>query len=131
MRKLVALAAFALLVGTTGAYAQEPEKAAPADQMSKPAEAAAKTAMGTVKSASATSLVVSDKDGKDWTFVVDSSTKIVTKAGYGKKKDDTATTPAVTSVADLKEGAKVTVRYHETDGKMHAATVRLMPEPRT
>ena len=77
---------------------------------------AAKNANGTVKSASADSIVVAGKDkGKDaeWTFGVDPSTKIK-KGG----KDVTA--------GDLKAGDSVHVRYGEKDGKMiaQAVTVR-------
>jgi len=73
----------------------------------------AKTAVGTVKSASPDSLVVAGKSkGKDteWTFAVDSTTK-VRKAG----KDVTAT--------ELKPGDPVRVRYMEHDGKSVAQTI--------
>jgi hypothetical protein len=78
--------------------------------------AAAKHAKGTVKSASADSIVVAGKEkGKDaeWTFGLDSSTKIK-KAG----KDITA--------GDVKAGDSVTVAYKETDGKATAEMVRVM-----
>ncbi len=87
------------------------EKKAPAKKMS------AKTANGTVKSASADSLVVTGKaKGKDaeWTFGVDGKTKIK-KAG----KDVMA--------ADLKAGDAVTVRYMEHEGKQVAQSVTVKP----
>jgi Domain of unknown function (DUF5666) len=75
-----------------------------------------KTASGTVKSASADSLVVAGKEkGKEaeWTFAVDPQTKIK-KAG----KDIMA--------GDLKAGDSVSVRYVDQDGKTvaHSVTVR-------
>ena len=73
----------------------------------------AKTAVGTVKSASADSLVVAGKaKGKDteWTFAVDSTTK-VRKAG----KDVAAT--------ELKTGDPVRVRYMEHEGKSVAQNI--------
>ena len=77
---------------------------------------ATKTASGTVKSASADSLVVAGKEkGKEaeWTFAVDPQTKIK-KAG----KDIMA--------GDLKAGDSVSVRYVEQDGKTvaHSVTVK-------
>jgi hypothetical protein len=92
----------------------------PADKMEKPAaekkaekKPAAKTAKGTVKSASADSIVVAGKEkGKDaeWTFAVDPKTK-VKKGG----KDAMA--------ADVKEGDMVQVRYTEDGGKAVAQSV--------
>jgi hypothetical protein len=73
----------------------------------------AKNANGAVKSASADSVVVAGKDkGKDaeWTFAVDSKTKIK-KGG----KD--------VSAADLKAGDPVHVRYMEHEGKTVAQVI--------
>jgi len=86
-----------------------------ADKMEKKADKKpmAKNANGTVKSASADSIVVAGKEkGKEmeWTFAVDSKTKIK-KAG----KDAMA--------ADLKAGDSVHVRYMEQDGKATAQAV--------
>src|SRR5262245_60426349 len=80
---------------------------------------AAKTAIGTVKSASADSLVVGGKmKGKDeeWTFGVDSKTTV--------KKGGKAIT-----AADVKAGDSVSVRYMEADGKMMAQSVTVRPAP--
>jgi len=77
----------------------------------------AKNAMGTVKSASADSLVVAGKEkGKDaeWTFAVDSKTAI-RKSGK-----------AITA-ADLKPGDPVQVRYMDHEGKATAMAVQVKP----
>ncbi|MBI4637797.1 MAG: hypothetical protein HY727_15800 [Candidatus Rokubacteria bacterium] len=121
MKRLVALfVALAFAVGTAGfAVAQTttttPKEKAVEKKEEKKAEKkmAAKNATGTVKSATADSLVVSGKEkGKDaeWTFAVDTKTTIK-KAG----KAITAT--------DLKAGDPVHVKYMEQDGKIVAQTV--------
>jgi hypothetical protein len=70
-----------------------------------------KTAAGTVKSASADSLVlVAGKDKKEWTFALDKDTRI-TKGGKAAKVEEVAADDAAT------------VTYLEQDGKMHAKTV--------
>jgi hypothetical protein len=93
-----------------------------ADKVEKKAEKAGdkvtkkmttKSARGTVKSASADSIVVAGKDkGKDaeWTFALDPTTK-VKRAG----KDAMA--------ADLKPGDSVQVKYMDHDGKAVAQTI--------
>src|SRR2546425_11541799 len=72
------------------------------------------TAVGTVKTAGADSIVVAGKDKAkketEWTFAVSDKTKI-RKAG----KDVTA--------KDLAPGDKVSVRYMDEGGKMTAMTV--------
>ena len=117
---LVGIAFVAGLAGT--AAAQTPATQAPAEKkaddkkMDKKDDAkkvSTKTAVGTVKSTGADSLVVAGKaKGKDteWTFAVDPHTKIK-KGG----KDVT--------VKDVAAGDKVTVRYMDHDGKMTAASV--------
>jgi Domain of unknown function (DUF5666) len=80
---------------------------------------AGQTAVGRVKSVSADTLVVLGKSqGKaaEWTFALDTKTRI-RKAG----KDIT--------VADLKEGDGVQVRYTEQGGKHVAQTVRARSMP--
>jgi hypothetical protein len=103
MRKSISLlAAFALVIVTTGvAVAQAP--AAPT----------AKSLDGTVKAASADRVVVTGKEhGRDAerTFVIDAATTLK-KSG----KDITA--------ADLKSGDAVQVRYVEADGKARADAI--------
>lgn len=137
MKKLVTLAiAFVFFASFVGAAAAQ-TTTAPADKKTEKAgekmdktadkaekkidktagkmekKAAAKNASGTVKSASADSIVVAGKEkGKEmeWTFAVDPKTK-VKKAG----KDATA--------GDLKAGDTVQVKYTEEDGKATAQTV--------
>ena len=83
---------------------------------------AAKTSNGTVKSVAADSLTVTGGDGKDMTFAVDSSTKVV-GTGVGTK---TSAAGGKGSFADLVHaGDKVAVTYHDAGGSMHAATVRI------
>jgi hypothetical protein len=77
------------------------------------------TASGTVKSVSGNQLVVTGA-GKDWTFMLDSSTKFTGKGLSTKSKGaPMAATDAV------HEGDKVTVSYHDMGGSMHAANVRI------
>jgi hypothetical protein len=101
------------LVGVAAASGTATDKKAEkaADKpMKKPAT---KSASGTVKSASADSIVVAGKDkGKEaeWTFGLDGTTKIK-KGG----KDATA--------ADLKAGDSVQVKYMEDGGKATAQSV--------
>jgi len=97
---------------TTPAPAQKPAEAKPKSDVKK-----AKNAMGTVKSASADSLVVAGKEkGKDaeWTFAIDAKTAI-RKSGK-----------AVTA-ADVKPGDQVQVRYMDHDGKATAMAVQVKP----
>jgi hypothetical protein len=131
MRRLVALLTAAVLAGsasvafaqaaaTTGSTAQEPK----AEKGMKGEKAM--TATGTVKSVSGDSLVVTDKSGKDWTFSVDSATKIIAAGGSHMTAEKKAEGKAMTLTDAVKEGSKVSVKYHEMDGKMHAASVRVM-----
>ena len=88
---------------------------------SKPA---AMTANGTVKSVSGSSLTISDA-GKDMTFTVDKETRVIGK-GMGTKG---AATGGKLAIADaLSSGDKVSVTYHDMNGTMHAATVRVTPK---
>jgi len=92
--------------------AQKPAEAKPKSDMKK-----TKHAAGTVKSASADSLVVAGKEkGKDteWTFAVDAKTAI-RKSGK-----------AITA-ADVKPGDHVQVRYMDHDGKATATAVQVKP----
>jgi hypothetical protein len=118
---LVAVLFAAGAVGVASAQSQ-PAADKKAEDMKKPGEMkkapaakkpAARTAMGSVKSASADSVVVAGKDkGKEteWTFAVDPKTK-VRKAN----KD----VPA----GDLKAGDPVRVQYSEQDGKTVAQSI--------
>jgi hypothetical protein len=91
------------------------------DKMDKKAEKkpATKSAKGTVKSASADSLVVAGKaKGKDeeWTFGVDAKTSI--------KKGGKSIT-----AADVKAGDSVDVKYTDDAGKMTAQSVSVKGAP--
>jgi len=122
VKKLIAVfAAVALAVGTVGYAAAQEKKAEEkkaGGEMKKADEKGekkmkSKTAKGTVKSATADSLVVAGKEkGKDaeWTFGVDAKTTV-------KKGGKTAAT------ADLAAGDSVTVKFMDHDGKMVAQSV--------
>ena len=109
-----------LAQGTQTAPAQTtPAPAAPAapaakapakTDATKTAAAKPKSAIGTVKTASAESLVVLDKDKKEWTFAIAKDTKIM--------KGGKAVEPK-----DLAENDSVTVQYTGANGKMTAKTV--------
>ena len=128
MKKLIATCvAVVFAMGTAGlAMAQEKktdekksEMKSDAKMEKKDKKPAAKSASGTVKSASADSLVVGGKmKGKDeeWTFGVDSKTAI--KKG-GKS----------ISAADVKAGDSVQVKYTEDAGKMMAQSVMVKAAP--
>ena len=77
------------------------------------------SASGTVKSVSGNQLVVTG-GGKDWTFMLDSATKFTGK-GLSTKSGGK---PIVATEA-VHEGDKVTVSYHDMNGSMHAASVRI------
>jgi hypothetical protein len=115
---LLGLAAPVLAQTTT---APAPPAPAPAPAQKAPAKAEmkkvekAKSASGTVKSASADSLVLTAKDKKDWTFALDKDTKI-TKAGKAA------------TAADLAAEDTAMVTYTEADGKMHAKSVAAKPK---
>lgn len=125
MKKLTTLVtAFAFLATLAGvAAAQTTTAPAPAEKKTEKAadkaekkadkKPAAKNASGTVKSASADSIVVAGKEkGKEmeWTFAVDPKTKI-------KKSGKEA------MAADLKAGDTVQVKYTEEGGKATAQSV--------
>lgn len=115
-------AGFVLAQTTTPAPEKKMEKMEKSGEMKKSGEKkmAAKTATGTVKSASTDSLVVSGKEkGKEaeWTFAIDPKTTIK-KAG----KSVTA--------SDLKEGDSVQVKYMEREGKAMAQTVMVRSAPK-
>jgi hypothetical protein len=104
---LVALSVLGLCVAAQPAMAQGGKKASSKTM----------TTMGTVKSVSGTSLVVSAA-GKDMTFSVDGSTKFVGK-GLGTK----AKAGPLTATDAVHEGDHVRVAYHDMGGTMHAARV--------
>jgi uncharacterized membrane protein YcaP (DUF421 family) len=113
-RLMAVLVAVVFAVGTIGVVTAQEKKTTTDDKM----KMAAKTAAGTVKSASGDSVVVAGKkQGKDaeWTFAVDAKTK-VKKAG----KDVAA--------KELKAGDPVSVQYMEHEGKAIAQTITVTPK---
>ena len=97
------------------APAPAPAPAAPAQKAPAKKVEKAKSASGTVKTASADSLVlVAGKDKKEWTFELDKDTKI-TKSGKAA------------TAADLAADDSASVTYTEHDGKMHAKSVSVKP----
>jgi hypothetical protein len=122
VKKLVAFALLGLLVAGGTALAQEKAKA------DKPAaKPAAKSAVGTVKSVAADSVVVTDKDGKDWTFVVDAKTSVRAKgAGTKAAAAKAAGKTGINITEAVKAGDRVTISFHDMEGKLHAESVRVM-----
>ena len=132
MKKLIAMCvALLFAMGTVGLAVAQEKKAeekksdmksdmkSDAKMDKKEKKAATKSASGTVKAASADSLVVGGKmKGKDeeWTFGVDSKTTI--------KKGGKAIT-----AADVKAGDSVQVRFTEDAGKMMAQSVMVKAAP--
>jgi hypothetical protein len=131
VKKLIAMCvALLFAMGTVGLAVAQEKKAeekksdmksdTKMDKMDKKEKkAATKSASGTVKSASADSLVVGGKmKGKDeeWTFGVDPKTTI--------KKGGKAIT-----AADVKAGDSVQVKYSEDAGKMMAQSVTVKAAP--
>ena len=120
-RKLMALAAGAMLVASTGVFAQtkapaagQPKAAAKAPAAATKSKAAPTKTLtgGTITSADASKLVVSHKvagKSEDMTFMLDSST--------AKK-------------GDMTPGSKVTVKYRVEGGNNMATSVTASPAPK-
>ena len=121
MKGLFAVVAAALVLTGVQTYAQD--AAAKADEKMS---AKTMTAVGTVKSVAADSLTVTDKDGKDWTFMVDKDTKVFAKGGSHMTAEKKANNEPVTIADAVKVGEKVNVKYHDMGDKKHAATVRVI-----
>jgi len=85
------------------------------------AKPASKTAAGTVKSVSGTSLIVTAA-GKDWTFAVDGDTHVVA-TGAGTKAAAAGGKLAIADAVHM--GDHVSVTYHDMGATLHAATVRV------
>ena len=88
MKRTAMLMAMAMLVsaGLTRA-AQESVAVGPASpvQGGKVIKAKTMTAVGAVKTVTADSLAINDGPGKDWTFVIDATTKIISRGPARKK----------------------------------------------
>jgi len=136
MKRTAMMIAITMLVSAGLARAQESMAAGPASpvQGGKVMKAKTMTATGAVKTITADSLAIRDGQGKDWTFVIDATTKILPRTGQ-ETIDVTPVSPVPggkvlpstkLTVADIKEGQRVQVTYHTVDGKMHATQVRMM-----
>ena len=136
MKRAAIMMAIAMLASAGLAQAQESVAASPTSpvQGGKVIKAKTMTAVGAVKTVTADSLAINDGPGKDWTFVIDATTKILPKAGQ-ETVDVTPVSPVPggkvipsthLTIADIKEGQRVEVTYHDKNGKMHATRVRLM-----
>jgi hypothetical protein len=81
------------------------------------APALADEAKGKIKSVSADKkeIVVTDKDGKDWTFVLNDDGKVALGDKDGK-------------LNDLKEGEEVTITYEKKDDKLMASKIHVKRE---
>jgi len=100
---------------TSLSFAAEEKKAAPATMEEKKAPAKVKQVTGDVAAvdAKAKTITVKGKKG-DVTAMVDDKTKIM----MGKD---------MKTLADIKAGDKVKVKYSETDGKMIAKSIAIKP----
>jgi hypothetical protein len=94
--------------------------------MMAPAAAAdkAKTVQGKVTAVAGDSLTIA-KGADSMTFTVDNTTKIVGKGLTTKSNEKAAAGEKMTLTDSVGDGDMVTVTYHEMDGKMHAATVKI------
>jgi hypothetical protein len=137
MKRTAMTMAMAMVVsaGITRA-AQESVAVGPASpvQGGKVIKAKSMTVVGAVKTVAADSLTIHDGPGKDWTFVIDVTTKIVPRAG--QETLDVAPVSPVEGgkvmpgqplmITEIEEGQRVQVTYHNVKGKMHATRVRVM-----
>jgi hypothetical protein len=147
-----------MLVSAGHARAQESVAAGPASpvQGGKVVKSKTMTAVGAVKTVTADSLAINDGPGKDWTFVIDATTKIIPRQeavsvapaspveggnvipGKPQTQETVDAAPAspieggkvmpgkTVAITDIKEGQRVQVSYHNVNGKMHATQVRVM-----
>ena len=84
-----------------------------------------KDATGTVKSVAASSFVVTDSTGKDWSFDVDKSTMVLVRGGSHKMDAVKADGKPALLSEFLAAKQDVHVAYSEKDGKMMAKEVRV------
>ena len=114
MKKLLALVvALAFAAGSAGVVVAQAPTPAPAEKKAEMKKMPVKNANGTVKAASADSIVLAGKEKNkevEWTFAVDPKTSI--RRG-GKS----------ITAADLKPGDSVHVRYMDMDGKAVAHSI--------
>lgn len=111
MKRIAVMMAMALLVSAGVTFAQTKPKTV--------------TVVGFVKSVATDSLAVNGGPGKDWTFAVDTMTKVIAKGGThaADAAKDAGKPLVITDI--IKEGQRVQVKYSETDGKMLASEIRV------
>jgi hypothetical protein len=86
----------------------------------------AKEVSGTVKSVAGSTIVVTDKAAKDWTFAIDSKdTLIMAKGGRHKLEKLKADGKAPLLTDFISEKQQVLVKYTEKEGKLTASEVRV------
>jgi hypothetical protein len=136
MKRTAMIVAMAMLLSASVTRAaQEPVAAGPASPVEGGKVIKPKTmkAVGAVKTVAADSLTINNGPGKDWTFVIDSTTKII--AGAGQEAVDVTPVSPVPGgqvipkpliITELKEGQRVEVNYRNVNGRMHATQVRVM-----
>jgi hypothetical protein len=88
------------------------------------------TVHGKVTAASGDSLTIA-KGSESMTFTVDQSTKVLGKGLTTKSNEKAAAGQKMTLSDTVATGDMVAVTYHEMDGKMHAATVRVQQKAMT
>jgi hypothetical protein len=85
-----------------------------------------RTALGTVKLVAADMVTVTDRDGKEWSFAVDTATKVVAK-GAGHATAAARKAGETVALTDLiKDGQRLRIRYFERDGKLRASEIRVI-----
>jgi hypothetical protein len=89
------------------------------------AKAKASTVQGKVTAATGDSLTIA-KGSESMTFVVDNTTRIVSKGLTTKTNEKAAAGQKLTLSDAVANGDMVRVTYHDTNGKMHAGTIRVI-----
>ena len=86
------------------------------------------TAVGDVKTVTADKLAINDGAGKDWTFVIDTKTKVLLKneiIDVPPTTDVNKHTHPRWEITDVKEGQRVQVKYRTVNGNNLATEVRV------
>jgi uncharacterized ParB-like nuclease family protein len=128
MKGLMAAVAAVVMLAGTSALAQDVAGAAKDTKAAGMEKMATMSATGTVKTVAVAgdSIVVTDKDGKDWTFAVDNDTKLFAKGGSHMTEAKKASGEKMTLADVVKTGDKVSVKYHDMGETKHAASVRVI-----
>ena len=112
MKRIAVLMAITLLVPASLTFAQ--------------AKVKTMTHIGNIKAVAADSLTVTGgKGGADMVFTIDTTTKVIAKGGSHKSAAAKEAGKPLLITDTVKEGQRVRVKYHDMDGKMHAAEVRV------